>query len=435
MKILSNLFWQFGNQAISILNGVLVGAMVARHLGPENIGILANSLSVTSICFSLLTLGLDNILIREYLQNPSTRSNLFWTVFFARSLLAGVAMTVLFSALHSNVFSCPTRAEYLALCFAFLSCIYSPLAIIKLVFDAEVSSKYLIWVSNVIVLVSATIKVLMVVLGYTLVPFALLCLLELIVLGIASFWVAHLKGFIPAFCFPSWNLLRSLIRESWPLMLSGLSVAIYSNIDLAMLRSLRGPTEAGIYSVAVRMSTIWYIIPTIVCASFFPALAVLHRTDRDRYWTRLREFFSLNVAMAYLCVLFSLFTLPTMIRLLYGAKYEDSIPIFFCHIFSVIFVFWGVARSQHLTLERLHTFAMWATFSGMVMNVGCNWFLIPRYGAQGAAISTLVGQAAAALFSSALMPKSTSTFGMQIESIFLKGFFSRSLIELKRFTG
>ncbi|MDZ4851323.1 MAG: flippase [Pirellulaceae bacterium] len=434
MKILSNLYWQFGNQAISILNGVVVGAMVARHLGPENVGVLANAMSLVGIVGPILALGLDSILIREYIQTPSSRSRVFWTVISARFVLCILVMFGLFIALNSKLLPTTTRVEYFALCFAFLSIFANPLAIFKLLFDAEVSSKYAIWAANAIVLVSAFTKVWMVFQGFTLVAFAFVALVEIFAINIATFAIAKHKRFVPEFCLPSWTTFRSLIAESWPMMLSGLCVAIYLNVDMAMLRSIRGPAEAGIYSVAVRMSTLWSVIPTIVCASFFPALAALHRSDRDRYWVRLRDFFSLNIAMSYLCVLFSLVVLPMMIRVLYGPKYEASIPVFFCHIFSIIFVFWGVARSQHLTLERLHAFSMWATFCGMLVNVSCNCVLIPKFGAMGAAVSTLAGQSVAALFSSAFMPRHASTFGLQLESIYLKNFFSRSFFELRRIT-
>ena len=431
VKILSNLFWQFGNQAITILNGIFITAMVAGHLGPESFGILGSSLSVINIFAPLFTLSLDSILVREYLQSPASRAQVFWTAVTARGLMSIFIIALLFAALQNGIIVSASKAEYLTLCIAILSCLYSPLSVARLIFDAELSSKYVVVASNTVILASACAKIFMVANGYSLVPFALISFFEMLVIGIATIWIAYAKGWMPVFKLPSWRIFRTLLSESWPWMLSGLSVALYLNLDMFMLRSWRSASEAGIYSVVVRMSSIWYVIPTVLCSSFFPSLATLHRTDREKYRIRLLEFFSLNVAIAYACVISSLIVLPILIRILYGSKYEASIPIFYCHIFSIVFGFAGVARSQHLILERLHHFSMWATFAGMVVNVSCNCALIPKFGALGAAISTITGQGVAVLLSSAFMPRD-SIFGLQLQSFFLKSFFSKSIFELRK---
>jgi Na+-driven multidrug efflux pump len=58
-----------------------------------------------------------------------------------------------------------------------------------------------------------------------------------------------------------------------------------------------------------------------------------------------------------------------------------------------MFVFLGVARSSYLINEGFTSFDLFATSTGAILNVVLNLFLIPEYGAHGAAVSTVISQA------------------------------------------
>ena len=59
-------------------------------------------------------------------------------------------------------------------------------------------------------------------------------------------------------------------------------------------------------------------------------------------------------------------------------------------IWSVIFVFLGVASSKWFIAEGLQKYSFYRTLAGAVLNVILNFILIPLYGIYGAAIATLV---------------------------------------------
>ena len=47
---------------------------------------------------------------------------------------------------------------------------------------------------------------------------------------------------------------------------------VYLKVDQIMIGEMLGGEELGIYSVAVRMSEVWYFFPTAIIVSFFPKL-------------------------------------------------------------------------------------------------------------------------------------------------------------------
>jgi PST family polysaccharide transporter len=65
---------------------------------------------------------------------------------------------------------------------------------------------------------------------------------------------------------------------------------------------------------------------------------------------------------------------------------------------------------------------MQRTFAGLIVNVLLNLFLIPSYGAIGAAISTIASQAMAAFVFDSLQKETRMLFKMKLRSLLLINF-------------
>ena len=82
------------------------------------------------------------------------------------------------------------------------------------------------------------------------------------------------KATIPAHLFQqaSWTTSLALVRRGFPLLLAGISVAIYMKSDQVMLEWLRGPEDVGQYSVAVRVAESLYFLPLVLSSTFLPRI-------------------------------------------------------------------------------------------------------------------------------------------------------------------
>jgi O-antigen/teichoic acid export membrane protein len=174
-------------------------------------------------------------------------------------------------------------------------------------------------------------------------------------------------------------------------------------IDQIMLGHLAGSEMLGNYSVAVRLSELWYFIPSAVAVSLFPTIVRSHEGHSvEAYKKRMQVFFDMLAGMAYVIALpFALFASPLVIAL-YGAEYADAGPILQVHIWALVFVSLGAVRGRWLVAENLTRFLLIATVVGTVVNVSLNFLLIPEFGGMGAAWATLFSQATAAYLSSLL---------------------------------
>jgi PST family polysaccharide transporter len=182
-----------------------------------------------------------------------------------------------------------------------------------------------------------------------------------------------------------------------------------------MLKMMKGDYAVGLYSAATRVSEVWYFIPMAIVSSVSPAIMKV-KDDAELFYGRLRKLFSLMTMTA--CVVGSIVALAShaIIRILYSTGYSGAAPVLAVHVWASVFVFLGVAQSPWDLSKNLLTLSLYRTIAGAIINIAINFFLIPRFGAMGAAIATVAAYAVSAVFANALSAKTRPIFFMQMRS-------------------
>ena len=94
------------------------------------------------------------------------------------------------------------------------------------------------------------------------------------------------------------NLAIELLKDSWPLVLSGLVISIYLKIDQVMIKEMLNTEMVGQYAAAVRLSEAWLFIPAIISSSLFPAILNAKEQSEELYYARIFSLFKLVVWLA-----------------------------------------------------------------------------------------------------------------------------------------
>jgi O-antigen/teichoic acid export membrane protein len=102
-------------------------------------------------------------------------------------------------------------------------------------------------------------------------------------------------------------------------------------------------------------------------------------------------FFSFMGLSLLIAIIVSLLSAP-IVSLLFGSRFMPSVGILQVYIWTVVFVFAGVAFNQILVIENMQVVVLYKTLIGVCINVILNLLLIPGYGALGAAMATIVTQ-------------------------------------------
>ena len=80
-RIAANSFWLLSDKILRMLITFFVIAWLARYLSLEEFGKLNNAIAYALLFGSFATLGLDSIVIRDIVKDPSQKDKLLGTAF------------------------------------------------------------------------------------------------------------------------------------------------------------------------------------------------------------------------------------------------------------------------------------------------------------------------------------------------------------------
>jgi O-antigen/teichoic acid export membrane protein len=415
-KYVKNTGWLLAGKLLSLV----VGFIIARYLGPYAFGDLSFADAFAALFAAVGTLGLDSFIIREIIQHPDKRDEILGTSLVMR--LAANAVLIPLAILTYLAFRQLSTNETevsLALLIALCSsaALFKSFNIIDSYFQSQVASKYVVQVQNACLVLSTGVKIALIYNHAPVFYFAGALVFDSAILALGLLFIYKRKHLhLHTWTF-NWARAKSLIQQSWPLILTAVMISIYMKIDQVMLKSA-GSKIVGIYSAAARISESWYFIPVAIVTSVFPAIIHARKTDIDRYHKRLQNLYDLLVAISLpVAILVSIFA-NQIIHILYGNPYQGAGLLLSIHIWSGIFVFLGSASSQFLLAEGFTLISFSRTAFGALVNVVLNLWLIPIYGALGASIATLIAYASSTFFILAI-PHTRAQGLSMLKSLFL----------------
>lgn len=409
--------------------GLLVGVWVARYLGPEQFGMFNYATAIVALFTAIGTLGLNNIVVRDLVKHPEEANATLGTAFFLQ-LIGGVLAFI--SAVIAVTFMRPDDATArIIVAILGLVMVFKATDVVRYWFESRVQSKYTVWVENAASLVFSAIKVALILSEATLITFVWIGLAETALVALLLLAIYKQQGNKLGAWRYQYARAKSLLCDSWPLILSGLAAMLYMRIDQIMLGQMLGDEAVGIYSAAVRLSEVWYFIPMTIAASVFPAIIEARKNGHDLYHQRLMKLFELMAVLALALALPISFMAEWIMAVLYGPGFADSAQILVIHVWTGLFVFSGVASSRWFITENLQKYTFYRTLAGCIVNISLNFLLIPEYGVIGSAWTSVISQAVASVLFNAINSKTRPIFYMQIEALILKEHTSKLINLLK----
>lgn len=412
---LGNSGWLFADKALRMGGGLLMMIWIARYLGPTSFGQLSYAIAFVSLFGAIATLGLDGILVRDLVRQPAATDELLGSAFVLR--LIGSALAVLATVLVVGIVRPGADAARDLVAIVAIGTLFQAFDVVDLWFQSQVESRYTVMARNAAFLVMILTRMALILAQADVMAFAWAASAELALAGLALALGFRLRGKTWAALKPRLARMQALLMEGWPLLLSSFAVLVYMRIDQVMLAAMLGEREVGLYAAAVRLSEMWYVIPTVIVSSVMPSLTEARARSEEVYYRRLQVLLNLLVRAAYVVAIpVSLFAGPLM-QLLYGEAYAAAGTVLAVHVWTVVFVFLGVAYSPWIYNEGRSRFWLLQTALGACLNVLLNLWLIPNLGAVGCAVATLLAQALATWLGNAIFSQTRRIFRMQTKSL------------------
>ena len=419
-KYFVNTGWMMFNQVFNLGVAFFVGVYVARYLGPANYGLLSFGLSVVTFLSVFTALGIREILVRNLVQEPDNYSTILGTALGLRVIAAVVGIIIIFGI--SPLLSDDSTTRLILIVLSFKT-FFSTFEIIGSYFQSLVLAKKVVPVSIAQTIITALVKLYLVSINASLVWFAAVFSLDLLIAAVGFIIVyQRVGGQLLAWKF-NLSYARSLLKDSWPLVLAGFVGVIYMQIDQIMIKYMLDEAAVGYYAVAVKFTSIWYFVGGIICSSLMPAVVSAKEKDEKLYYSRIQNLFELMVGIGIaVAVPMSLIAYP-LVDFLYGSAFLPAANVMIIHVWSLIFIFLGVAGSKWLLVENLQIYNLNRSILSAIINVGLNFWLIPTYGIQGAAVATLVSHATSSYFGHLLSKNTWVVFRMQSKALMLSSVY------------
>lgn len=375
--------------------------LMARLLGPEGVGRYYFAVIILVWFDTFTSFGLQTLLTREVARDRAQGNRYLLNTTLLRIGLGTAGIPVLAGFLV--VFQAISASKLTPDTLAAIALLYASLLPMSLatgltgLFYAYEKAEYPAAITVVTVLIKIAIGAPVLVLTRSIVGIAAVSMVvNTITLGILATLAARM------FFVPRWEsdraLQRSMLRESFPLMINNLLSALFFKVDVTLLKPLSGSmgdTVVGWYNQAYKWVDALNIIPMYFTLALFPVLSHQAADDRPAVRRSYHLAVKLLVMLALPAAIFTTFfarELTTVITFGDPRFQPDSTIALQLMIWSIPFGWINSVTNYVLIALGQQRKLTNAFIIGLSFNVVANLIFIPSYSYKAAAVITILSE-------------------------------------------
>jgi len=389
MQLTKNAAILFSARLINALSILGIIVIISRYLGPDIFGGYSFLHAVVITGIVIANFGLDTFMVREISRdalqgNKLLISVLEFKIISSLVVIVGIAgifsyvlkdtllfrllvifsIVILFNALSQSFWfygDAFQKFQYHASLWAFSNVIKVPLVWLFIAVEQELE---------------------MVIYG--------LIIAEAVSLIISYLWIRR--------CFRlileklSITVLLPLLKKAWPLAIIFILSALYFRIDMMMLEVMKGERAVGLYAAAYKLIEFLSIVPGTVTIAALPGLSSDFYANIENFRA---TFFKTAIILGIGGIAvgsFLYFFSHQVILTLYGPLFFDSVHSLSILSGVILFLFLN-GYLAYVTIAADNDKAVVPILILSIMiNVGLNFHLIPKYSHIGAAVATLLSE-------------------------------------------
>jgi O-antigen/teichoic acid export membrane protein len=382
-KLASFAFGSIGVAAVSLITVPLM----AWYFKAEDIGKISMMQIGVSFCLLLFSFGLDQAYVREF-HATNNKAGLFKACIIPGAALLLICLSALLllepTALSSWLFGIKESAYSVMLATCFIAAFVG--RFLSLILRMQERG----WYFSISQLMPKVLF--LAVLGVFIFQNSRLELTQLL--------IAHTVAFISVVALFAWNTRdhwhpssepislpkqRELLSFGLPLVVSGAAFWGLTSLDRAFLKHYSGFEELGLYSVINSFAGIAVVLQNIFTTVWAPTAYKWHTEGADaaQFQKMIDRVLAAVVLVFAIAGMFS-----WVIAYLLPAKYQSGqYTIMACLVYPLLYSL-SETTGIGLGIARKSAWSMMGMLLALAVNVVCNFWLVPIYGAAGAASAT-----------------------------------------------
>jgi O-antigen/teichoic acid export membrane protein len=391
MRFSSQIVWTFATRLLMIFNSVVAGIIVAHWLGAEGVGQLAVVNVAVATIVQLGSFGLPSSSTYFIAQDQARfRAAALNSLVFALGVgsVAALALSVAAS----------TRPDWFGLNSASLIQIAAfsiPFQLLTLIGLNILLAIGKIREFNLLELASQSFVLINAALVWQMIKGDLETLVlwntitsVLVSIVIATLVVISARNLASSKWRADIGLLRRMIGYGLKFHISILAAAIIIRADLLVVNHFRGAAEAGVYSVASQFALLLMLLPGVIATLLFPRVT----SEQDARGETTCQVSRYTTLVMFLCCIAAV-PFSLLLPLIYGAAFSDATGLLWILLPGVYLVGLESVLVQHFNALGLPRAIPLYWVATLALNLVLVFALVPRYGAQGAAIASSISYA------------------------------------------
>ena len=184
----------------------------------------------------------------------------------------------------------------------------------------------------------------------------------------------------------------AMMKESFPMFLSGSLFLLMSWVDILMLGYFNSQTDVGVYTITLKLAALCTLILFAANTILGPKISELYHNNQMQKLAKTVQNTAKYTFLLSLPIFGVILLFPDFLLALFGSEFNNKLATETLIILSVgqmTNVFFG-AVIYILDMTGKQTISRNILLFTAFINIALNWYLIPIYGIQGAAIATAI---------------------------------------------
>lgn len=384
---ITNSIWIFIGLVVRTIIVIFIVSKIAKMLGITDFGWYNFGISIFTILFSISTLGFgDSFIIKFFVNKEFSIEEIIGTTFIARI----VGSLILLLLLSLWIFAFTDDHHYWVLLIASASILFQSSEVLSIYFQFKLKAKVYIPVSLLSLTAVALLLIYGIIHNYGLFYFITVYTLERVFIFFGLLWAINKEVLIRNFKFRG-ILFKTLIIQSWPLLLGTILTAMYARFDQILIKYFLSTSDLGIYGTGVILCQIWFVIPSLIIPVLLPKIAELSvNPDRENFNKTAFILYGILNYLALAVIVFIFIFGKFIIINLYGPEYSESVFILKILILNLIILFQSHLTSNIMVFENEEKYLFKIKLISVISNITLNVILLSSLGIRFAAFSLII---------------------------------------------
>jgi O-antigen/teichoic acid export membrane protein len=362
----------------------------ARVLGAAGYGVFSYVVTLAGFFGIFVDLGINSVLIRDGSKaSPEERQSLFSTTLIMKvvAIAASVLIVIFIAPFFSTLPGAAALLPFLALIIIFdntrdfLASLFR--AEEKMEWDA---ASFLLENFSIAILGFIFLRILATPRSFT----------EAYVVGTAigaatAIWL--LRGrFKNILAGASAKRMIAIVKIAWPFAITGALGILFTSTDILIISWMKTAATVGVYSAAIRIVQVLYMVPGIIQMSTMPLLARLAKHDNAKFRLVLERTLVLIFLLSIPLSLGGIILGTQIMGFVFGSAYAVGGLALSILMLNLSFDYAGSVVATGIFAYDHQKNLIISSAIGGAANVLFDILFIPRWGMAGSAVATLIAQ-------------------------------------------